>query len=76
MLIKPVQWMVLKNQPWVESDSKIRSDKQTDMVWQSTEDGQKEIALTMEIKRIDLLYRSISKRLTAIEQDYRMTKSL
>ncbi len=51
------------------------SDKKTEMIWASTEDGQKETALTYELKRIDILYRSISKRLSAIENDYRMSKS-
>lgn len=54
---------------------KSLSDKKTEMTWASTKNGQIEIALTYELKRIDILYRSISKRLNALEIDYRISKS-
>lgn len=51
------------------------SDKKTEMTWASTEDGQKETALTYELKRIAILYQSINRRLYALEQEYRQSKS-
>jgi hypothetical protein len=87
-LIKPEAWLFIQNKErfpntspdavfefTVKERSKPLSDKKTEMVWASTEDGQKETALTYELKRIDILYRSINKRLSAIENDFRMSKS-
>jgi hypothetical protein len=85
VLIKPKIWLGMKRYlNVIESDEwkgvglrrdKELSDKHTDMIWDTTENGQAEIALIYELKRIDILYRSISKRLSAIENDYRMSKS-
>ncbi len=83
-LIKPQVWLTIQTySDWygktigtvVEARDKPLSDKKTEMTWAATEDGQKETALIYELKRIDILYRSISKRLSAIENDYRMSKS-
>ncbi len=81
-LIKPRTWLLIQGaynwdrpEEIVKMREKPYSDKKTEMTWATTEDGQKETALTYELKRIDILYRSISKRLSAIENDYRMSKS-
>jgi hypothetical protein len=47
------------------------SDKKTDYVWQTTENGKRELALAYEIKRIDIMYKAISKRLWAMENEFR-----
>ena len=84
-LAKPKIWLGIKNyHNIIESDEwtggglrrdKSLSDKHTTMIWETTEQGQAEIALEYELKRLDIMYRSISKRLSAIENDFRMSKS-
>jgi len=67
-LVKPSIWLQLK----VLNKS---SDKVTDMTWEASEDGQKEIALDFELKRITKMYSSIDKRLRALETEFRISKS-
>lgn len=43
--------------------AKPHSDKKTEMIWATTEDGQKEIALEWELKRIEKMMSAINKRL-------------
>ena len=84
-LVKPKIWLGIKNYHNVVEDDEWRgvglrrdkslSDKHATMIWETTENGQAEIALEYELKRIDIMYRSISKRLSAIENDYRMSKA-
>jgi len=71
-LIKPKIWLELKD----ETSAKPRTDKMVEMMWAFTDNGQAEIALTMELRRITILYRSISKRLSALETEFRMSKNL
>ncbi len=66
---KPLVWLRIQtfvdcfsDDPEVLRD-KPYSDKKTEMVWNTTEDGQKEIALEWELKRIEKMVSSINKRL-------------
>ncbi len=82
-IIKPQRWLDIQHN-WIvnyetgykEAREKPLSDKKTEMTWASTEQGQEETNLIFILKRLDILYRSISKRLSAIENDFRMTRSL
>lgn len=51
--------------------TKPLSDKKTDMTWFATEDGQKEIALAYELKRILQMSSAIKQRLYAQRVDFR-----
>ena len=42
---------------------KSLSDKKTERMWETTEDGQKEIALEWELQRIEKMMSAINKRL-------------
>ncbi len=57
-LLKPEKWLAIQS-----SGPKPLSDKKTEMTWESTPDGQKEIALEWELKRIEKMVSSINKRL-------------
>lgn len=81
-LIKPQKWLEIQNWENISESGlgqtkreKPLSDKKTEMMWATTPEGQKELELTFTLKRIDILYRSINKRLSAIENDFRMSKS-
>ncbi len=81
-IVKPQKWLDFQRfgQDWNDVSPPDRlpkplSDKKTEMIWMTTEQGQEETNLTYILKRLDILYRSISKRLSAIENDYRMSKS-
>lgn len=57
--IKPRAWLDLK----ASGDPKPYSDKMTEMLWEASEDGQKEIALEWELKRIQKMMKAIDSRL-------------
>jgi hypothetical protein len=57
-LVKPDKWLAIQL-----SGPKPLSDKKTEMTWQSTANGQKEIALQWELKRIEKMVSAINKRL-------------
>ena len=68
--MKPKAWLQL--QDWEERPEvvgalvkreKPLSDKKTERTWEATEDGQKEIALDWELKRIEKMMSAINKRL-------------
>jgi len=58
-LIKSEAWIVIKQ----SGDPKPYSDAYTDKLWEATEDGQKEVALHWELKRIEQMMRAIKTRL-------------
>ncbi len=66
-LRKPQAWLGIKN----SNIENPLSDKVAEMTWATTEDGQKEIALKYELKRIDQMMSSIKQRLYAEKVDFR-----
>ena len=58
-LVKPQAWIKIHDGP----NDKPPSDKMTEKIWQTTKDGQAEIALEWELKRIEKMVSSINKRL-------------
>lgn len=67
-LNKPTAWLNIQefevnDGERIISRQKHLSDKKTEMIWNTTEDGQKEIALEWELKRIEKMVSSINKRL-------------
>ncbi len=68
-LVKPQAWLHIQDyDTQTEGDSwykreKPLSDKKTERMWEATEDGQKEIALEWELKRIEKMMSAINKRL-------------
>ena len=83
-LVKPQRWLELQanfasiNTETGEvrpSNMKPLSDKKTEMTWATTEDGQKEIALTMEIKRINLMTSAIRTRLFTTREEMKNLKT-
>jgi hypothetical protein len=50
------------DQPIKKRDKSL-SDKKTERMWEATEDGQAEIALEWELKRIEKMMQAINKRL-------------
>jgi hypothetical protein len=69
-LVKPNAWLTIQDweqSPEYEDGKKKRekslSDKKTERIWESTPNGQKEIALEWELKRIEKMVSSINKRL-------------
>lgn len=77
-LVKPQRWLDIKqflgttNKPKEEWGKRERdlSDKHTDIVWAATEDGQKEIALHYELKRIEQMASAIKKTLYVKRVEY------
>ncbi len=72
-LRKPSRWLELKTVSQIDEGKREKdlSDKHTDILWQTTEDGQKEIALKYELNRIDSMMSSIKQRLYAEKVDFR-----
>jgi hypothetical protein len=69
-LVKPAKWLSIQdNEPpaigiqMPQKREKPLSDKKTERTWEATEDGQKEIALEWETKRIEKMLSSINRRL-------------
>ncbi len=70
-LVKPQAWLHIQDyEDWNDAGNspelhreKPLSDKKTERVWEATEDGQKEIALEWELKRIEKMMSAINKRL-------------
>lgn len=74
-LQKPHMWLHIQDyesEPSVDLENHERvterrekslSDKKTERTWEATEDGQKEIALEWELKRIEKMMSAINKRL-------------
>ena len=68
-LKKPAVWLHIKSEPIHAADPASKklpspySDKMTERMWEATTDGQKEIALEWECKRIEKMLSSINKRL-------------
>jgi hypothetical protein len=56
---KPEIWLSIQ----ANNGDKALSDKKTERTWEATEDGQKEIALEWECKRIEKMLSSINRRL-------------
>lgn len=65
--LPPATYMGLRDKPL--------SDKKTEMIWATTPEGQEETNLTFILKRLDILYRSISKRLYSMEQEWKQSNS-
>lgn len=57
-LEKPAKWLSIQNTP-----EKPLSDKKTEMTWNATDEGKKEMALEWELKRIEKMMSAINKRL-------------
>lgn len=79
-LVKPEKWLEIQTSTanlgddgntYLTPRPKSLSDKKTDMTWYSTEDGQKEIALSYELKRIDKMMSAIKQRLYAQKVDFK-----
>jgi hypothetical protein len=76
-LRKPQQWIWIQQymdftRPVPEVvRPKALSDKKTDMLYGITEDGQKEIALHCELKRIDQMSMAIKKALYSKQVEYK-----
>lgn len=67
-LVKPSKWLEIQDYVPEEDDllekrDKSLSDKKTERTWEATKDGQKEIALEWELKRIEKMLSAINKRL-------------
>jgi hypothetical protein len=67
-LVKPKAWLSIQEYEVNDGDGIISrqkhlSDKKTERTWEATEDGQKEIALEWELKRIEKMMSAINKRL-------------
>ena len=67
-LKKPEIWLAIQTfEDWNGGFEKARakplSDKKTERMWEATKDGQKEIALEWECKRIEKMLSSINRRL-------------
>jgi hypothetical protein len=69
-LKKPEAWLHIQDwqEPELGGDDYIKrekplSDKKTERTWEATEDGQAEIALEWELKRIEKMMSAINKRL-------------
>lgn len=65
---KPLTWLNIQTFLDYETQRNITrekplSDKKTEMIWQATEQGQAEIALTWELRRIEKMMSAINKRL-------------
>ena len=65
---KPIAWLNIQTFVDYETErsiqrDKLLSDKKTEMIWQATEQGQAEIALTWELRRIEKMMSAINKRL-------------
>ncbi len=58
-LVKPAVWLKIQS----NFGDKPLSDKKTERSWEATPDGQKEIALEWECKRIEKMLSSINRRL-------------
>jgi hypothetical protein len=69
LLKKPNVWLRIQTfVDWRADDpqdsrDKGLSDKKTEMIWKAMMDGQKEIALEWELKRIEKMMSAINKRL-------------
>lgn len=79
---KPKKWLEIKQAPTklthIEEGKvyplpKPHSDTHTERLWEATEDGQKEIALEWELKRIEQMMRSIKARLYINNQEAKNT---
>lgn len=72
-LVKPAKWLELKMVSQIDESKREKplSDKHTEILWEVTDDGQKEIALKYELKRIDQMMSSIKQRLYAEKIDFR-----
>ena len=57
-LEKPAQWLAIQ-----AAGEKPLSDKKTEMTWNATDEGRKEMALEWELKRIEKMMSAINKRL-------------
>lgn len=80
---KPTKWLEIKDSgrtvvekgvnaqgmEYTTFTGKGYSDNHTDILWEATEDGQKEIALTWELKRLEQMMRSIKARLYINNQE-------
>lgn len=66
-LKKPEVWLQIQDYEPIPGmgikREKPLSDKKTERTWEATEDGQKEIALEWELKRIEKMMSAINKRL-------------
>jgi hypothetical protein len=68
-LRKPQAWLQIQDYeletdgPVVPKREKPLSDKKTERMWEATKDGQAEIALEWELKRIEKMMQAINKRL-------------
>lgn len=65
---KPVAWLNIQSFIDYETERSVTrekplSDKKTEMIWQATEQGQAEIALSWELRRIEKMMSAINKRL-------------
>jgi hypothetical protein len=58
-LKKPAVWLEIQK----NDGDKALSDKKTERTWEATEDGQAEIALEWELKRIEKMMSAINRRL-------------
>ncbi|MEP6960850.1 MAG: hypothetical protein ABI995_02165 [Acidobacteriota bacterium] len=77
-LKKPQVWIHIQRvKNWDTEDpvmlerEKSLSDTKTEMTWATTEDGQKEIALSYELKRIEQMMSAIKQRLYAMKVDFK-----
>jgi hypothetical protein len=67
-LRKPEVWLRIQDYEVSNDVEQVKrekplSDKKTERTWEATEDGQKEIALEWELKRIEKMMSAINKRL-------------
>ncbi len=53
----------LPNEEYYSKRDKPLSDKKTERIWNTTKEGQAEIALEWELKRIEKMMQQISRRL-------------
>lgn len=74
-LRKPVEWLQIKetqfSMPSTYPQPKEYSDQKTEMLYGTTEDGQKEIALKWELRRIEQMTSAIKQRLYADRVDFK-----
>lgn len=63
--VKPMKWIAIKE----SGDEKDISDKKTEMLWRSTEEGRKEYEYKMKLKAFDKMLSAINSNLFMLRKE-------
>jgi hypothetical protein len=66
--------LMRKPNTWIKIREKHKSDKQTDLEYSTTPDGQNEIGLTMRLKRIEKMLSSLRSIIETANTEYNYAK--